>query len=310
VAGAALTSAQVTAQVISVAAEGVGGVYGIVNSAQNGNGVGILAGALEAAAAAAAGIGMLPGTQTQTLNTISAALGAASVATNMGSDFANGNLAQGLVDSLNLFLPAVAQAYQDYLNSSASAAQSGTGDTVSAQQIADASGTVGSGPMFIGMASEIRAVGASALGQVVFYYNDDGSQDIKIGGTAAWRDNNPGNMRAGAPSYSPIGSNLVNGFAIFSDEQTGFDAIAANLQTPKYNSLSVAQAIATWAPTKDGNDPVTYAANVRSWTGLDPSTTVSQLTPTQLNSVANAISKQEGWVPGISIHLDSANLRH
>jgi Bacterial toxin homologue of phage lysozyme, C-term len=101
---------QVAAQVISVAAEGVGGVYGTVKSARNGNGVGILAGALEAAAAAAAGIGMLPGTQTQTLNTISTALGAASVATNMGSDFANGNLAQGLVDSLNLYLPALALA--------------------------------------------------------------------------------------------------------------------------------------------------------------------------------------------------------
>jgi len=59
---------------------------------------------------AAAGIGMLPGSQTQTLNAISTAPGAASVATNMGSDFANGNLAQGLVDSLNLYLPALALA--------------------------------------------------------------------------------------------------------------------------------------------------------------------------------------------------------
>jgi len=41
---------------------------------------------------------------------ISTALGAGSVATNVGSDFASGNLAQGLVDSLNLILPAVAAA--------------------------------------------------------------------------------------------------------------------------------------------------------------------------------------------------------
>ena len=107
-----LTIAQQTAQVINLAAEGVGGVYGVVKSAQNGNGVGILASALEAAAAAAAGIGMdSGGTTQQTLNLISTALGAGSVATNVGSDFASGNLAQGLVDSLNLILPAVAQAY-------------------------------------------------------------------------------------------------------------------------------------------------------------------------------------------------------
>ena len=106
------TSLQVAAQVVDVAAEGVGGVYGAVTSAENGNAAGILAGALEAAAAAAAGIGTAyGGTSTQqTLNTISAALALASVSTNVGSDFANGNIGQGLVDSLNLFLPAEALA--------------------------------------------------------------------------------------------------------------------------------------------------------------------------------------------------------
>jgi hypothetical protein len=101
----------VSAQVINVASEAVGGVYGIVQSAENGNGAGILAGALEDAAAAAAGIGIYQGGNAQqTLNLVSTALGAASVATNMGEDFANGNLGQGLVDSLNLYLPAVALA--------------------------------------------------------------------------------------------------------------------------------------------------------------------------------------------------------
>jgi len=105
------TPPPVPAQIINAAAQGVGGVYGAVQSAQSGNAAGILAGALEAAAAGAAGIGMLPGTQAQTLNLISAALGSAGIATNMASDFASGNLGQGLLDSLNLYLPAVAQAF-------------------------------------------------------------------------------------------------------------------------------------------------------------------------------------------------------
>ncbi len=106
------TVAQTVAQEINVAAEAVGGVYGVVKSTETGNAIGILAGALEAAAAAAAGIGIEagPGQAQQTLNLISTALGAASVVTNMGGDFASGNLAQGLVDSLNLYLPAEAAA--------------------------------------------------------------------------------------------------------------------------------------------------------------------------------------------------------
>jgi hypothetical protein len=119
------TTLQTAAQVINVAAEGVGGVYGTVQSAENGNAVGILSGALEAAAAAAAGIGIDdgPGQAQQTLNLISAALGAASVGTNMGSDFASGNLAQGLIDSLNLYLPAEALANANYQNNSAQVQQ-------------------------------------------------------------------------------------------------------------------------------------------------------------------------------------------
>jgi len=113
------TVAQTVAQEINVAAEAVGGVYGVVKSTETGNAIGILAGALEAAAAAAAGIGIEagPGQAQQTLNLISTALGAASVATNMGGDFASGNLAQGLVDSLNLYLPAEALANASYQNS-------------------------------------------------------------------------------------------------------------------------------------------------------------------------------------------------
>ena len=101
-----------TAQIVSAAAQGAGGVYGVVQSAGNGNAAGVLAGALEAAAAGATGIGLYNGGQTQaTLSAIAAGLGTAGVATAVASDFAGGNLAQGLVDSLNLYLPAVAQAF-------------------------------------------------------------------------------------------------------------------------------------------------------------------------------------------------------
>ena len=107
------TPPPVSAQIINAAVQGVGGVYGVVQSAETGNGVGILAGALEAAAAAASGIGMYEGGQTQAmLNSVATALGTIGLATNVGSAFASGNIALGLEDSLNLFLPALAQDYQ------------------------------------------------------------------------------------------------------------------------------------------------------------------------------------------------------
>jgi hypothetical protein len=108
----ATTPAPPTAQILNAAAQGVGGVYGIVQSADSGNAAGILAGALEAAAAGAAGIGMAYGGPTQaTLTNLASTLGTAGIATNMANDFASGNLGQGLVDSLNLFLPAIADDY-------------------------------------------------------------------------------------------------------------------------------------------------------------------------------------------------------
>jgi hypothetical protein len=87
-------------------------VYGVVTSAQNGNAAGILAGALEAAAAGATGIGIYDGTQAPAaLADIAAGLGEAGVATAVLGAFDTGNLGQGLVDSLNLYLPEVAQAF-------------------------------------------------------------------------------------------------------------------------------------------------------------------------------------------------------
>ena len=91
-----------TAQIVSAAAQGVG----------NGNATGVLAGALEAAAAGAAGIGLYNDGQTQAmLQSISTALTTAGVATAVASDFARGNLGQGLLDSLNLYLPIIAGDY-------------------------------------------------------------------------------------------------------------------------------------------------------------------------------------------------------
>jgi hypothetical protein len=111
-------------------------------------------------------------------------------------------------------------------------------------------------------------VRANASTNRVVVTNSDGSQDIRSGGSKSWRDNNPGNMVAGAGGQQPIGYN--GKMAIFPNYQSGRDAMVANLQTPRYQALTVAGAIATWAPADDGNDPVAYANAVAGWTEIKP----------------------------------------
>jgi hypothetical protein len=145
-------------------------------------------------------------------------------------------------------------------------------------------------------------IGAVALNRTtVIYTYSDGSQDIYSGGSISWRNNNPGNMHGGAGGIYPVGYNGPN--AIFADYQTGFDAMVANLMRPIYQVLTIGEAIAKWAPRAGGNDPVTYANNLHAWTGLPLDMPMNVLTDAQINAVATAIQRQEGWVVGTITHI-------
>jgi hypothetical protein len=137
---------------------------------------------------------------------------------------------------------------------------------------------------------------ASGNGSSVTYTNPDGTQQTNTGGTVAWRNNNPGNMIAGAGGITPVGYN--NGFAVFASYQDGYNAMIANLQSANYQSLTIAGAISRWAPAASGNDPVGYANSISQQTGLSSNTPMSSLTATQLASVANAIQNVEGYSSG------------
>ena len=137
---------------------------------------------------------------------------------------------------------------------------------------------------------------ASKDHQTVTITRADRTVETRKGGSQAWRNNNPGNIEGKSGLFGSIGEN--GKFVIFSNEQDGFNALIANLQTSKYQSLTVADAIKRLAPSKDSNDPVAYAHHVEKWTGVPSSTKMSALTPTQLNAVAEVIKRQEGWREG------------
>lgn len=96
------------AQVVETASMVTGGVYGAVQGAQSGNGLGVLAGLLQVAAGAAQGLGTMeatPGTPVaQTYTRVVQGLNAAEALTSFSDHVAHGDLIGGLVQSLGPWL--------------------------------------------------------------------------------------------------------------------------------------------------------------------------------------------------------------
>lgn len=131
----------------------------------------------------------------------------------------------------------------------------------------------------------------------VIYTNDDGSQYRRTGGTRAWRNMNPGNIRYSdfARRAGAIGE--AGGFAVFPDEETGMRAIGQLLRSDSYNRLTIAGAISRYAPPIE-NDTSAYHRRIQELTGLSINRRITELNDTELARVANAIKQIEGWTSG------------
>jgi hypothetical protein len=138
-----------------------------------------------------------------------------------------------------------------------------------------------------------------------FVIYDDGV--VNVGGSPAWRNNNPGNIRAGdfADQHGAIGTD--GGFAVFPTPETGQQALGSLLQSPTYQSQTVGDAISSYAPPSE-NDTQAYIDNVSGETGLSPDTPMSSLTSDQLDSLSHAIQRQEGSIPGDTYAVDDPDL--
>ena len=100
-------------------------------------------------------------------------------------------------------------------------------------------------------------------------------------GTPAYNNCNPGNLRY-ANQIGSIGQK--NGFAIFPNYQTGFDALKRQiLLVAKGKSkvyprpCTIQQFFNIYSPISDGNDPVSYALEVSNKMGVTPSFSLSGL---------------------------------
>lgn len=135
---------------------------------------------------------------------------------------------------------------------------------------------------------------------VIYVYNND-RKVVRNGGTRAWRNNNPGNLRYYdfAKANGAIGE--AGKFAVFPDEKTGMQALYKLLQTDSYKNLTIAGALKRYAPSTWR----AYTNKLTRLTGLSANAKLSSLNATQLDAVAQSIRRLEGWVPGREQQIDT-----
>lgn len=122
---------------------------------------------------------------------------------------------------------------------------------------------------------------------------------MRTAGTASWNNQNPGNIvRSGeAESYGAYPGKHNDIFAIFPNEETGFEAVRRYLQ--RRGDKTILLVMKAYAPAGHGsNDPQSYAQRVAGALGVGTDTTLAGLDDGQLTTFASAIQQVEGWRPG------------
>ncbi len=141
---------------------------------------------------------------------------------------------------------------------------------------------------------------------VIYIYNN-GTARIRRGGTRAWRNQNPGNIRLSDVARAAGAIGQAGGFAVFPNDSVGMAAIKTLLLSPGYRNRTIAGAVIKWAPPFE-NDTVSYKSQIKRLTGLSTAIKITELTPEQLNCVADAIRTIEGWRTGHEVVQDSTQL--
>ncbi|UVC12334.1 conjugal transfer protein (plasmid) [Rhizobium sp. TH2] len=131
----------------------------------------------------------------------------------------------------------------------------------------------------------------------ILFIDENGRDFIREGGSRAWRNFNPGNIRRGtfAKSAGSIGDD--GAFAIFPDEDTGLEAVVTLLRSKSYNDLSLVDAVFKYAPPSE-NDSKTYAKFIEDQTGIKRTTVLSTLGIAEIRKIARTIRQIEGWSNG------------
>ncbi len=145
----------------------------------------------------------------------------------------------------------------------------------------------------------------------VYYKTSSGEIWSKTGGSKAWRHTNPGNMKS-TPFTARVGS-IGTGeeetyykkesgtrYAIFSDWNSGKNAIKRLLQGSSYRDLNIEYVIERYAPTATDEVKRVYAELLHKCTNNSCSNKlVKDFTAQELSNMIDGIIKMEGYTKGI-----------
>lgn len=134
--------------------------------------------------------------------------------------------------------------------------------------------------------------------RATIYIKKDGTKIKRSGGSPAWRNNNPGNIRKAIAAHDSSVIGTTEEWAVYPDEETGLEAITRLLRSKNYRNLTVKDAIHRWAPWSDGNNPENYTKRVSKMTGLNANAKIADLNDKDLKQIARAIQQVEGWIVG------------
>lgn len=138
---------------------------------------------------------------------------------------------------------------------------------------------------------------STEAGRDVIYVFDNGKKVKRSGGTRAWRNQNPGNLRYTQLSRNNGAIGKAGGFAVFPSVEKGRAALAELLRSDSYRNLTIGRAIFVYAPPHENNTDL-YKKQIQKMTGLNINIKISDLTPKQMESVIDAICVLEGWKTG------------
>lgn len=116
---------------------------------------------------------------------------------------------------------------------------------------------------------------------------------VKVGGSLAWRANNPGNLRDAATKIGSV-SGAVGNFAVFASLEEGRSA-QRDLYVKKYGAMKVKDAINNLTPPSE-NDTTKYLADLKA-AGIDLEKDVLS----QIDALMIAIQANEGLIVGIEV---------
>jgi LysM repeat protein len=145
--------------------------------------------------------------------------------------------------------------------------------------------------------------------KTVHYFDENNEETLYIGGSFAWRMNNPGNLAkpgrrviAGIIGYAQRTSDPHSIFCIFGNREAGEKA-RISLLKEVYGKSTIAATMAKYAPKSDGNDTEGYINYLCEKAKVPRSTVINDMTPAQFDAMVKAMEVKEGNFPGKIVKL-------